>query len=508
VTESDTASTMTLTPAGTGRDARVRADRGGSVGSLFDPASLFRAIAGGVVAAARAVPSRELSRRTGLALVAVLLAGGCAGAGDGDGARGGGEDDLAGEWSPPLTLVEAGGDVPTTAVDPERGVAYVAWTGGTGEEANVHLVRIRPDGGISEPVRVNDVPGDAAPHGQAPATVAVGPEGNVYLAWQSSYAVEGRRFPASDLRFARSTDGGRSFEPAITVHADSEVPASHTFHDLRVTPDGTVVASWIDSRRKDAWLARHGGQGAAEGGGSEDGSGGQGGTGTPPGLEIRVARSEDGGRSFGPSTVVDSVPCPCCRTALAVHGNEVTVAWRKLFGEARDVRDVVLARSGDGGESFGTPLRVAADEWSFPACPHAGPALTVDDAGVTHVAWYTGKEGGTGLYYARTGAPGVTARVGEPLPLVTGSSLVPSQVSLAVGPGGLWLAWEERGRERSGFRLLHAAEGRRPVPDRAAFQPGRSPSLSVADDLRVVAWLEEESVRARIGDRGTESGGS
>lgn len=69
------------------------------------------------------------------------------------------------------------------------------------------------------------------------------------MIWPNSTPVEGRRFPTSDLRWARSTDGGRTFGPAETVNADAGgVPASHTFHNALVDASGRLVVSWLDSR--------------------------------------------------------------------------------------------------------------------------------------------------------------------------------------------------------------------------------------------------------------------
>lgn len=66
---------------------------------------------------------------------------------------------------------------------------------------------------------------------------------DVYVSWQSTYSVEGSRFPTSDLRFARSTDGARIFEPAITIHGQVEVPASHTYYAAGL---GSLVLLFVE----------------------------------------------------------------------------------------------------------------------------------------------------------------------------------------------------------------------------------------------------------------------
>mgnify|MGYP001183608480 CR=1 FL=1 len=383
-------------------------------------------------------------------------------------------------FGPALTLAEEGGTNPTVAVDPVAGGVVLAWVGESDGRADVYFARIPAGGEAGSPVRVNDVPGDAAPHEQAPAQGGGGPEGNIYVVWQNNTPIEGRRFPASDLRFARSTDGGRTFEPAITVNDDAGgLPASHTFHDLAVAADGTIYISWIDSRERARMEAE------------ANGSAGDG----LPGPEIRIARSDDGGRSFGPSVVVDRDSCPCCRTALAVGPDgAVYVAWRKVH--EGNVRDIVVARSEDGGRTFGPPVRVHADDWVLDGCPHAGPSIDVDAAGRLHVAWYTGREGRQGVYYAVSEDGGRS--FGPPVALVEGEWVPISLVRLAVDPrGGVWFAWDDRRGETRTVQLAYAAEGGRPRPVDAVPVPGGAPVVAVQGNTRVVAWLDGESIRAR-----------
>jgi hypothetical protein len=396
-----------------------------------------------------------------------------------------------------VTVVEHAAGNPTAAADPRDGTGFVAWIATEGGASNVYLARVGVDGQAGAPVRVNDRPGDAAPHEQAPAQVAVGPDGAVYLLWQNNTKVAGRRFPASDLRFARSMDGGRTFSPAVTVNDDAGgTPSSHTFHDLAVAPDGTVWASWIDSRRKDAARAArpkpagppqpsgHGHKHMAD----EDD--------LPP-SEIRVAKSTDGGRTFGPSVVVDTAPCPCCRTRLAFGPDgSVYVAWRKEYGG--DVRDVVVARLAAGQAAFSAPVRVHADAWVFPACPHSGPALAVDARGRVHVGWYTGREGRQGVWYARSEDGGRS--FAAPVALVTGTDIPPSQVALTARGDDVLAAWDDRAQGSRRIALARITAASEVV--RIGQVEGRIPALDASDDGAVLAWHDTQTVRtARISAR-------
>lgn len=385
--------------------------------------------------------------------------------------------------SAPFTVAAGGVSNPTVALEAD-GAPLIAWVG---QDGNVFVARRGEQGSFAKPARANDVAGEAAPHEQAPAQVATGPDGQVYVIWQTRIPIAGRRFPASDLRFARSIDGGRSFERARTVNDDAGgAPTSHTFHDLYVDHAGTVFVSWIDGRTTEEVRHSSGGHGHGEHG-AEAAAG-------PLGPEIRVARSTDGGKTFSASVVVDRDACPCCRTSLA-RGPDGTVyiAWRKIF--AGDVRDVVVARSTDGGASFETPVKVHGDGWVYPGCPHAGPSIAVDSAGSLHVVWYTGAEGRAGLYLAtsRDGAQTFSA------PHALSSGIAPvSHAHLAAVGDGVWVAWEDRGR--AGGRVSLSRTGPDGVPHFAGelATEGRSPAIAALGSAAAVAWLANDTVRAVV----------
>jgi hypothetical protein len=416
--------------------------------------------------------------RTGIAALLGLAAGAACSAASG------------GTPPPAATLAVAGAGRPTAAADARSGAAYVTWVADSAGTPGVYLARLDADGRPGAAVRVNDVPGDASTHDQAPPQVAVGPRGEVYVAWQKSTPAPGRAHPTSNLRFARSEDGGRTFAPAVTVNDDAGGrPSSHTFHNLAVAPDGSVHVSWIDGRERDRARAERGAVAAPAG--AHAGHGGEAGL---PGSQIRVARSADGGRTFGPEAVVDGDVCPCCRTSLAVGPDgAVYVAWRKVF--PGDVRDVVVARRGPGEAAFSAPQRVHADGWVFPGCPHAGPSVAVDGAGRVHVAWYTGKEGRQGLWRA-VSEPGAL-RFGAPTALLTGAWVPPSQARVAAADDGVWIAWEDR---RAETPTLHAARvdgaGRLRTMAGSGAR-GALPDLAAAGGSVLLAWEDGGAVRAR-----------
>ena len=369
----------------------------------------------------------------------------------------------------PVAIRSADAGNPTTAT--ADSVAYIAWVSGQGT-GDVLFARVT-DVNAGAPVVVNDVAGDAAPHDQAPPQVRVAPDGTVYVVWQNNTHVTGRRFPYSNLRLARSLNGGRSFEPAIFVNDDAgDVPSSHTFHDIAVASDGTVYVSWIDGReRARAEATGHAMQPGQHGSHSAPGM---------PGSDVRVARSTDGGRTFTPGVVVFSGICPCCRTSLAISGDgHVYVAYRSE-GESRDI---MVSRSTDSGATFGEPVRVHADNWRIDGCPHAGPSLGVSSDGAVHVSWYTAAEARQGIWYARStdGAASFSA----PVALQSGAWVPVAQTKLAIdAQDNVWIAWDDRREEQHRVHLAVARDGtiERNIELDAA---GKSPALAAGAD----AWL-------------------
>jgi hypothetical protein len=337
----------------------------------------------------------------------------------------------------------------------------VAWVSvQEGGQTDVFLARKESEATVfSTPVRVNHVPGDAAPNSQAPPQVVVGPEGNVYVGWKNNIPIEGYEWPGGDLRLARSTDGGRSFSPAIAVNDDAGgEPAGHNFHDLALAPDGSLYFSWIDFR-----LDRD-----------------------HP--DLRVARSTDQGQSFSPGVVVDTNACPCCRTAIAVGpAGQVYVAWRKVYPGS--VRDIAVVKSTDGGRSFSAPVRTFEDNWVIEGCPHQGPSLSLDPDGRVWVAWTTGAPNRAGAYWA---VAGEDLRFGPPslLAVSGGTSTLHPSLRMA-GKSQVLVASETGGAIHLSTRF----------PDHHQDQPlapGAYPSLALAGEWLVTAWMEGGAVRAYV----------
>jgi len=367
-----------------------------------------------------------------------------------------------------VTVAAANASNPTIALDQKTATVYVAWVGKNGEERNVYLAKMKKGAEqFSEPKQVNDIAGDGAAHSEAPAQVAVGPEGNVYVLWHQDTYREGRRFPTSNLRFARSTDGGTSFSPAIFVNDDhAGPPVGHGFHSIAVSPDGAIYVTWLDSRDKVIAPA------------------------------VMVARSLDGGKSFAPGVVVAKNICPCCRTATTVDAQgTVYVAFRHVYPE--NLRDMAIVRSEDRGQTFSEPARIHEDGWVIDGCPHNGPAIDTDAEGNVHLAWYTGKEEGFGVYYAVSSDRG--DHFTAPIHLNNGMEASPLRATLlAKNKDTAMLACEATTADGPQIYLLTPDLSKPGQVQRDSLAAGVYPVIAKQSNFFAIAWLEGDAIRAVI----------
>jgi hypothetical protein len=282
---------------------------------------------------------------------------------------------------------------PAIVVDAASGDLLLSWV--EGDSAGYRLMFARSnDGGASwsEATAVTTSLDEVKPHAEASPRM-VSAQGVIGVFWPKQTHVPGRRFPASAMRFARSTDGGRTWSQPITINDDTTnaAPAGHTFHGATASGNSFVVA-WLDSRR--IVQGMHGGDTAHHEGSSY----------------VFSATSRDLGATWEPANrKFWGNACPCCRVSLAPAGDDILAAWRGHF--EGDVRDIVTARLAADAQ----PERVHKDDWVFPGCPHSGPGLAVEN-GRAHVAWFTGAPGRMGVYYKQPNREPVRVLGGEQLP--------------------------------------------------------------------------------------------
>jgi hypothetical protein len=152
-----------------------------------------------------------------------------------------------GQIAPPVRISAENVDAAEPSMAAARdGSAYVVWIEhGAQKAADVLLARLDREGRIAgAPVRVNPQAGTAKGWRGDPPTVGVAPDKTVYVGWTARLPGEAH---GSLLYLSVSRDEGRSFAPPLQVN-DDQKPASHGMHSLAVAPDGRVYLAWLDER--------------------------------------------------------------------------------------------------------------------------------------------------------------------------------------------------------------------------------------------------------------------
>ncbi len=159
-------------------------------------------------------------------------------------------------------------------------------------------------------------------------------------------------------------------------------------------PKGVIFAAWLD--------LRHGG------------------------TALYGARSTDAGATWTKNVLIYQSPdghiCECCHPSLALDAKgNIYAMWRNWLGGARDM---YLARSTDGGQTFGKAEKLGEGTWPLRACPMDGGAVTVDASGQVVTVWRRDHD----VFLARPGQPETSLGAGK-------------DAAIAVSPAGVYAIW-------------------------------------------------------------------
>ena len=369
---------------------------------------------------------------------------------------------------------------PALALDPANGDVLMTWVAGDSVDYQLYFAR-SSDGGDSwsRPVRVTQTANDVKPHGQASPRI-VAANGTIAVFWPNNIVVDGRRFPASHLRFSRSTDGGRTWQETRTLNDDTaSALAGHTFHGAVFVAPATLAVAWLDSRSQDP---AHMTQTDSHEHVAHDGD-----------ATIYMATSNDMGSTWAMKNAkLWGDACPCCRVSLAaLPDGKILASWRSHL--PGDVRDPVVALVGDTASQ---PIRVSQDNWVFAGCPHTGPALDVDADGITRVAWFSGKPARNGIYYAERTGEGAFSK---PVEIVSSVTLPTGHPAIAAKNDDVFVAYDVNAAGKQELMVAKIMNGKaRSVTLEGSDGADHPQIISLNDGGALVAWTQKHSGKSRI----------
>jgi hypothetical protein len=231
---------------------------------------------------------------------------------------------------------------------------------------------------FSAPVKVNQTQQDIKPMGEVRPKIAIGSKNEIYLAWMENLKP---RF-AGYIWFARSIDGGKTFEPPTILHQD-RAEIGHAFESIQVAPNGDVTVVWLDAR--DLVAAKKSGK-------------------SHPGSSVYYAVSKNAGQSFSQEQKLTNGSCECCRIALATKPDNTVVAFFRYVFEGGERDHMVAEIPTQPGQAVFTK-RASYGNWKVDGCPHHGGAIASGGEGKDwwgfYLAYFDGQEAKPGLYFTR-----------------------------------------------------------------------------------------------------------
>jgi len=215
---------------------------------------------------------------------------------------------------------------------------------------------------FSSAVRVSDGPNNRR---QLNPSVTVDLRGNVYVAWQDFRSGDG------DIRMARATLASFSFSESVRVDDDLGSPATQAAPSVVASSLGVVYVAYHDNRS-----------------GEFNG-------------DVYVARSTDGGKTFGPSVRADDTGTATSsqgQTSLAIDSmGNLYLVWQDARNNVDFDYDVYFSKSTDGGRTFSRNVRV--DDAPRGSSQNA-PSIAVGAAGTLYVTWGDERNVDSDIYFS------------------------------------------------------------------------------------------------------------
>jgi hypothetical protein len=212
-----------------------------------------------------------------------------------------------------------------------------------------------------------EIPGstNVHPHGENMPKMVFKPTGEIIAVWGAANPNPANAYSGL-VYYTQSFDSGKTWTKVSTITTDT-ASFDQRYFDVALQPNGEAAIVWLDNRKT----------------GKGEGSG----------LYYAVTK---GNKGFQDERLISEPCCQCCRTDLFIDTKQnIHVLYRAIINDS--IRDMVHILSADGGKSFSEPQRISADNWAISGCPHTGPAMTENKAGI-HFAWFTGGNE-AGIYY-------------------------------------------------------------------------------------------------------------
>jgi len=276
------------------------------------------------------------------------------------------------------------------------------------------------------------------------------------------------------------TDGSGPFSLEQTINDDEREVSRANFYAIGTAPDGKIYVSWLDGRND------------------------------LEAKEVFMTVSEDGGRSFGENYAISALACPCCQPTIKFleGGKTIVVSYRdngtpSADGKTDNVRDHLMIRSTDGGQTFSDPVVISHDGWTFASCPHAGISIGVDSENRIHAIWWNGGRtpDEAGIYYTYSEDSGKSFAPRQFLSDAPADKVLHTEITVDKNDT-VYVAWEGLKEDRSQVFLAYLSAGKGEWSPTYQITDGTwntfYPILTTDDKNLYISWTERKDEDSRV----------
>lgn len=358
-------------------------------------------------------------------------------------------------------------------------------SGGHSHQSWTDLMYARSDDGgrsFSQPVRVNREEGEVWGFSVAKPQVGVGQGGVIHVAYPANSISSVTGKAVASSLYVRSLDGGKTFSEPLQLNADVPGDLSDLVHGGLA--QAQVFGTMTVSTAGDVyafWLDTR--------------------DMTPERTlsSTYLRASHDNGATFESERLLyQADACPCCQLTALADGSDRVVLGSRMVGED-NLRSPTVSISMDAGESFSARVAAQGTPWKMNGCPLKPTALAAS-GNFLHTLVHNGAEDPPGLLYSRSTDGGQSF---EAAIRMHPEAVVSDSPSLAASGQTLHAFWHakldgprriftrsstDNGANWGPVLELDAPEGTGSYPEAAALPGGGA----------VVVWQQGEQILAAV----------
>ena len=349
------------------------------------------------------------------------------------------------------------------------GRVYLTWVEPV--ESRGHKLRfaVRDEGNWSEPRTIAEGSNWFVNWADFPSLVVL-PDRTLVAHWLVKAGSDGHAY---DINISRSSDGGKTWTSPIIPHRDG-TRTEHGFVSLLPWSGGRAAAVWLDGRNfKEVPKDSHG---------------------SPPNeMTLRFTVIDSKGR-LSDDMLLDPRVCDCCQTSAALTPDGAIVAYRDR--SEREIRDISVVRFHHG--RWTEPRSVSVDDWEIHGCPVNGPSVSTEGRRVA-VAWFTAAKELSQVKAVFSGDGGGT--FGQPIRVDDGTPVGRVDV-LTLADGSALVSWLERTTKGGAIKVRRVrADGSRDqaitVAESGVARASGFPQMTRSGNEIIFAWTDP-GARSRV----------